>query len=161
MAVSTSMSTNSTSSSLMYTSIFNKSLPPFSQLICDEFPIQIRSLTGKETPVKVHHKMIVSELKNLIERIDQTPFDQQRLVYNGKQLEDERTLDYYNIQKDIVVHIILRIRGGMFHETSARKDYGLVQSTDMCTLLKIEELEEKIRILKNESMNYNDAILYK
>jgi ubiquitin len=113
-------------------------------LICDDYPIQIRSLTGKETLIKVHHKMRVSELKEIIEKQDQTPFDQQRLVYNGKQLEDERTLDYYNITQDTVVHIILRIRGGMFHETSARKDFELVQ----WTLESIEELEEKIRLLK-------------
>lgn len=117
----------------------------FPQLICDDFPIQIRSLTGKETRVAVHHKMLVSELKELIEKHDQTPFDQQRLVYNGKQLEDERTLDYYNIIQDTVVHIILRIRGGMFHETSARKDFGFVQCV---TIDSIEELEEKIRLLK-------------
>ncbi len=128
-------------------------------LICSEFPIRVRSLTGKETPIKVHHKMIVSELKNFIERIDQTPFDQQRLVYNGKQLEDDRTLDYYHVKEESVIHIILRIRGGMFHETSARKDYGLVQyacmtesqitqswQTHICE--SIEELEEKIRLLK-------------
>lgn len=115
------------------------------KLICPEFPIQIRSLTGKNIDVKVHHKMYVSELKELIEKQDQTRFDQQRLVYNGKQLEDERTLDYYNITQDTVVHIILRIRGGMFHETSARKDFGLVQ----CVLIdSIEELEEKIRLKK-------------
>ena len=115
------------------------------QLICEDFPIQIRSLTGKETCLTVHHKMRVSHLKELIEKQDQTPFDQQRLVYNGKQLEDERTLDYYNIVQDTVVHIILRIRGGMFHETSARKDFGLVQWAMVET---IEELEEKIRLLK-------------
>lgn len=114
-------------------------------LICNEFPIQIKSLTGKHTEIKVHHKMTVAELKDAIERVDQTPFDQQRLVYNGKQLEDERTLDYYDIKHDTVIHIILRIRGGMFHETSARKDFGLVQWAVVET---IEELEEKIRLLK-------------
>lgn len=127
----------------------------FTDLICDEFPIQIRSLTGKETSIKVHHKMIVSEVKSMIEKIDQTPFDQQRLVYNGKQLEDERTLDYYDVKQDTVIHIILRIRGGMFHETSARKDFGLVQCawiTDNTVRLieSIEELEEKLRCLKNQ-----------
>jgi len=127
-------------------------------LICHDYPIQIRSLTGKHTHVTVHHKMRVSELKELIEKQDQTPFDQQRLVYNGKQLEDERTLDYYNITQDTVVHIILRIRGGMFHETSARKDFGFVQYSclrdpastqpNIVTIQRIEELEEMIRVLK-------------
>lgn len=119
-------------------------------LICDDFPIQIKSLTGKYTEIKVHHKMTVSELKDAIERVDQTPFDQQRLVYNGKQLEDKRTLDYYDIKHDTVIHIILRIRGGMFHETSARKDFGLVQWTTNTVFVveTIEELEERIRLLK-------------
>lgn len=116
------------------------------------FPIQVRSLTGKETLLQVHHKMIVSEVKSMIEKIDQTPFDQQRIIYNGKQLEDDRALDYYNIQKDSVLHIILRIRGGMFHETSARKDYEVVQCTksNVCTnlALTIQELEETLRNLK-------------
>jgi len=139
---------SSLTSSFIMTLSSSKSLSTHG-LICDEFPIQVRSLTGKETPIQVHHKMIVSELKAMIEKIDQTPFDQQRLIYNGKQLEDERTLDYYNIQKDTVIHIILRIRGGMFHETSARKDYGLVQwNTSTCIALTIEELEETIRRLK-------------
>ena len=91
--MSMSMSVALTLSSL--SNVASKSLFNSQQLICDEFPIQIRSLTGKETSLKVHDKMIVSELKTLIEKIDQTPFDQQRLVYNGKQLEDNRTLDYY------------------------------------------------------------------
>jgi ubiquitin C len=138
--------------------VASKSLFNSHELICDEFPIQIRSLTGKETPLKVHDKMIVSELKTLIEKIDQTPFDQQRLVYNGKQLEDARTLDYYAIQKDTIVHIILRIRGGMFHETSARKDYEVAHwiksnecATNSCLALTIQELEEKLKKLKTHS----------
>ena len=115
-----------------------KSLP------LNDYPIQIRSLTGKETRLEVHHKMRVSELKEFFEKEDQIPFDQQRLVYNGKQLEDQRTLDYYNIIQDTVVHIILRIRGGMFHETSARKDYGMIWPC----VQTIEELEEMIALLK-------------
>jgi uncharacterized glyoxalase superfamily protein PhnB len=96
--------------------------------------------------------MTVFELKDTIERVDQTPFDQQRIIYNGKQLEDERTLDYYDIKQDSIVHIILRIRGGMFHETSARKDFDLVQTFNTpsawVTLQAIEELEEMIKALK-------------
>lgn len=121
-----------------------------SELICSDFPIQVRSLTGKHTEIKAHHKMTVAELKNKIQEADQIPLDQQRLVYNGKQLEDERTLDYYNIIKDTIIHIILRIRGGMFHETSARKDFQLIQCGCFET---IEELEEKIRILKELNSN--------
>jgi hypothetical protein len=45
---------------------------------------------------------------------------QQRLVYCAKQLCDDRTLLDYGILKNSTISVILRLRVGMYHETSGK-----------------------------------------
>jgi hypothetical protein len=62
----------------------------------------------------------IISMKEKIQAQEGIPVDQQILVYKGRRLEDGRSLEDYNIQAGATIHIILRLRGGMFHASSGR-----------------------------------------
>ena len=101
--------------------------------------IYVKTLTGRTLTIECEPSQTIETLKELISKInipkkiyirenqtqtpkdiinnpkieyDNIPPDQQRLIFLSQQLEDNRTLADYCIQKDSVLHLVLRLRGG-------------------------------------------------
>lgn len=107
------------------------------------FAINIKMLTGKTARLLVHETMYLWEVKKRIQEIEGIPVDIQRYIFSGAELEDEKQIRDYFIAPEASLHLVMRLRGGMFHETSGRNG-------------NYEQLQSAIFYLNIEDFNKNE-----
>lgn len=70
----------------------------------------IKTLTGKTLVLKLKPSDTIEDVKVKIQDEEGVPIEQNRLIYNGKQLEDIRTIKEYEIPKESTLHMVLKLR---------------------------------------------------
>ena len=84
-------------------------------LLGDDFDImliKVKTLTGKEIEIDIEPTDKVERIKERVEEKEGIPPPQQRLIFSGKQMNDERTAADYKVQGGSVLHLVLALRGG-------------------------------------------------
>ncbi|XP_062002986.1 ubiquitin-NEDD8-like protein RUB2 isoform X3 [Rosa rugosa] len=74
--------------------------------------IKVKTLTGKEIEIDIEPTDTIDRIKERVEEKEGIPPVQQRLIYAGKQLGDDKTAKDYNIEGGSVLHLVLALRGG-------------------------------------------------
>ena len=101
---------------------------------------EVQVVEGQIMTLNVKTSDTVMNIKTMIQEKEGHTPDEQRLLFHGKQLEDNNTLSYYNIVKESTVHLVFRLPGGM-----AKK--GVKKMTKQ---QKIHEMRAKVQYVTTQ-----------
>ena len=86
----------------------------FLQLPAEHFiELTVKTLAGNSFTLWPKHDSTIKGLKDMIGEKEGIPPEQQKLIFAGKQLEDNFTLGYYNIKSKSTLGLTLFLRAGM------------------------------------------------
>ncbi|THH06626.1 hypothetical protein EW145_g3960 [Phellinidium pouzarii] len=74
--------------------------------------IKVKTLTGKEIELDIDEADQISRIKEKVEEQSGVPPQQQRLIYRGRQMQDDKTAQEVNVMPGDVLHLVLALRGG-------------------------------------------------
>lgn len=138
--------------------IFNESTNPY-YLVEKTVQVFVKTPTGKTITLDVELDDTIEKLKQQMMEKEGIPPNIQNLLFNGNQLEDNQTLEHYNIKKESTLHIILDTSSEITLNSSPKFVYpGLkVNVKDANTSIQLPTDLPENTMLRIESVNNMDT----
>ena len=76
--------------------------------------VKVKLLTGNQTEIDIDPTDTIWRIKERVEEKAGIDPKQQRLIFGGRQLADERPANEYNIEGGSVLHLVIALRGGSY-----------------------------------------------
>ena len=89
----------------------------------DQTPIRVTIQTllpHLYPPISTTATTTVEQLKGQIEDAYGINVEYQNLIFNGKRIQDDKTLETYGIIDDSLIYLTLQLKGGMYNEVSGK-----------------------------------------
>ena len=74
--------------------------------------IKVKTLTGKIIDVDIEPTDSITRVKERVEEKEGIPPPQQRLIFAGRAMADDKTASDYGIKAGSILHLVLSLRGG-------------------------------------------------
>jgi len=74
--------------------------------------IKVKNLAGRVLEIDIDPTDTIEKIKERVEEKEGIPPQQQRLIFGGKAMSDEKTVADYNIAAGNTLHLVLALRGG-------------------------------------------------
>jgi ubiquitin len=75
--------------------------------------IFVKTLVGKRIEVSVDASETVQQLKRILQEKEGIDADQMKLIYAGKNMNEDQTVGSYNITAGNQIHMVIQLRGGL------------------------------------------------
>ena len=122
-----------------------------SEINSEELQLNVKELTGDQYFITILSNALISDLKNAIFKLRDIPIIQQRIIFSGKELNDNIPLYKYNLTNGRTVHLVKR------KQLINNNNYGSISNNIQTNNTTIINIDNEQQPLNNE--NDNEGII--